>query len=640
MFNKFLAGVIATCLFFSCQNNETSINKFSDPVLVKIYDLKDRRLSDSLYQFFASENALYRKEAVLAFASIQDSVATDNLAKTLLMDGDSTVRKAAAFAIGQTASSHSERLLLGALVKEKNHEVFRELLEAYGKATTHWQLVQPDLLHDTTKATGFAWSLYRAALNGKADASVLAAAATLLDNKYNTITRLGVAHFFAKTTQDLHHYEHILINALEHDNSTEVVMAIALALKKINHDASLHAIRKILTSTNDYRVVINAIKALQPYSLNDTKSLLYPFLHHKNINIAIQASEVIKANAAEEHWIELSNFTNRIQNWRVKANIFEAALKSSDNKLVREEIQTAYLQSYNPYEKAALIQALQHSVSSLGFIEEQLFKADTPVVKLSAATCLVDLNRKKNIDASLQTRFASIYTRAIEIGDAGIIGTIAGAISDPKLNYKNIIKDVTFLQEARKKLSLPKDYEAIQPLEDAIAYIGNSSRPAIKNDYNHPLDWELIKSIPTNQLAVIKTNRGHIKIKLLVEDAPGAVSNFVKLSKQGYFNQKFFHRVVPNFVVQAGCNRGDGWGSEDYSIRSEFSPRKYKTGSVGMASAGKDTEGTQWFITHSPTPHLDGRYTIFAEVIEGMDVVDLLQVSDQILEVVIPKTKN
>jgi cyclophilin family peptidyl-prolyl cis-trans isomerase len=95
--------------------------------------------------------------------------------------------------------------------------------------------------------------------------------------------------------------------------------------------------------------------------------------------------------------------------------------------------------------------------------------------------------------------------------------------------------------------------------------------------------------------------------------------------------------VVPNFVIQGGCNRGDGWGSEDYSIRSEFSMRRYTEGSVGMASAGKDTEGTQWFITHSPTPHLDGRYTIFAVVEEGMDVVHKIEVGDLIEKVELMK---
>jgi cyclophilin family peptidyl-prolyl cis-trans isomerase len=99
---------------------------------------------------------------------------------------------------------------------------------------------------------------------------------------------------------------------------------------------------------------------------------------------------------------------------------------------------------------------------------------------------------------------------------------------------------------------------------------------------------------------MIKTVKGDIVIQLLVEEAPGSVANFVQLVNSQYFNAKNFHRVVPNFVIQGGCNRGDGWGSEDYSIRSEFSMRRYTEGSVGMASAGKDTEGTQWFITHSP----------------------------------------
>jgi len=83
-------------------------------------------------------------------------------------------------------------------------------------------------------------------------------------------------------------------------------------------------------------------------------------------------------------------------------------------------------------------------------------------------------------------------------------------------------------------------------------------------------------------------------------------------------------------VIQGGCPRGDGWGSENYSIRSELGPLRYNEGYVGMASSGKDTEGVQWFITHSPTPHLDGRYSIFAKVIYGMEVVHQIEIGDQI----------
>jgi cyclophilin family peptidyl-prolyl cis-trans isomerase len=118
--------------------------------------------------------------------------------------------------------------------------------------------------------------------------------------------------------------------------------------------------------------------------------------------------------------------------------------------------------------------------------------------------------------------------------------------------------------------------------------------------------------------------------------APASVLNFINLAKEGFFDNKTFHRVVPNFVVQDGCPRGDGYGAKDYTIRTEIGPLWYEDeGMVGMASAGFDTESTQWFITHSPTPHLDGRYTLFGRVTKAMNVVHQLQVGDRIAKVTI-----
>ena len=94
-----------------------------------------------------------------------------------------------------------------------------------------------------------------------------------------------------------------------------------------------------------------------------------------------------------------------------------------------------------------------------------------------------------------------------------------------------------------------------------------------------------------------------------------------------------FHRVVPNFVVQGGDPRGDGWGGPGYALRTEISTLHFEAGSLGMASAGKDTEGSQFFITHSPQPHLDGRYTVFGKVVAGMEIVEGLQIGDGILAV-------
>jgi cyclophilin family peptidyl-prolyl cis-trans isomerase len=136
--------------------------------------------------------------------------------------------------------------------------------------------------------------------------------------------------------------------------------------------------------------------------------------------------------------------------------------------------------------------------------------------------------------------------------------------------------------------------------------------------------------------AILHTQRGPVHLRLLGDEAPGTVRNFVTLARKGYYDGLTFHRVVPDFVTQGGCPRGDGWGGPGYSIRCEINPVPYRRGTVGMALAGKDTGGSQFFICHSPQPHLDGRYTVFGEVVDGMEIVDLLQEGDRILRVEIP----
>ena len=135
----------------------------------------------------------------------------------------------------------------------------------------------------------------------------------------------------------------------------------------------------------------------------------------------------------------------------------------------------------------------------------------------------------------------------------------------------------------------------------------------------------------------MKTNYGTIILELFPDKAPKTVANFLQYVQEGFYDGILFHRVVPNFVVQGGCPIGNGWGDPGYELRCEYNPLRYERGSVGMAHAGKDTGGSQFFITHSVQPHLDGRYTIFGRVMEGMDVVDAIQVEDVIQKVQIEK---
>lgn len=145
--------------------------------------------------------------------------------------------------------------------------------------------------------------------------------------------------------------------------------------------------------------------------------------------------------------------------------------------------------------------------------------------------------------------------------------------------------------------------------------------------------------------AVVTTDKGSFTIDLLPEDAPLNVDNFVQLARNGYFNNIAFHRVVPNFVIQGGDPRGDGNGGPGYQIRCEINEAPYERGAVGMALSGKDTGGSQWFVTHSPQPHLDGSYTVFGRVVAGMEVVDRIARGDvirgiNVTESVAPASKS
>jgi cyclophilin family peptidyl-prolyl cis-trans isomerase len=133
--------------------------------------------------------------------------------------------------------------------------------------------------------------------------------------------------------------------------------------------------------------------------------------------------------------------------------------------------------------------------------------------------------------------------------------------------------------------------------------------------------------------AYIETNKGTIQFELAVLDAPRAVASFISLVRKNYFRGVQWHRVVPDFVVQAGDPRGDGAGGPGYTIRDEVNQRPYLRGTVGMARGGPDTGGSQFFITHSPAPHLDALYTVFGQVVAGMDVVDRLQQWDTITSI-------
>ncbi len=632
--------LLALAMITACQSQVEKVdtlvtNKFQDEEIVSIYTFIDKRDTDSLLSYLRHENANYRYEAALGFGSIQDSSALRPLAMAL-NDESPKVRKAAAYALGQLRDTAAIAPIVASLEAEDSLYVRQELLEALGKVVTQQQLrmLQYWPLKTSEDKQGLAWGLYRAGVRNVHDGISVDLALSLLDSSNTYLTRLGAAHFLSRARNvNLTGRSAFLIKSATTDVSPFVRMAATSALRHAVEPSSLKALSQLVKAA-DYRIRINALRALSAFDFEETKTLYFEALEDPLEQVAVAASEILLTKITVSDESNLTKLSEAKVHWRAKANVLAAWLKISENKTdVIEVIKAAFLSAKNDYYKAALLQALGESYFAHEFVITQTFSSENKAISTAGISALANMRSLEGFPENLIKPFADIFKEAIETKDIAMIAIAGSVLTNPELQFKETYENVDFLKEVKKQLSLPQDIEALQMLDRAIAFFDDTVYKAPENEYNHPINWEKVKALGQSPVAIIKTEKGDITLRLLIEDAPGSVANFAELAQSGYYNGKNFHRVVPNFVIQGGCNRGDGYGGEDYSIRSELANLKYEEGSVGMASAGKDTEGTQWFITHSPTPHLDGSYTIFARVTEGLEVVHRIEMGDKILEI-------
>ena len=144
---------------------------------------------------------------------------------------------------------------------------------------------------------------------------------------------------------------------------------------------------------------------------------------------------------------------------------------------------------------------------------------------------------------------------------------------------------------------------------------------------------------PNELIAIIETSKGNIRLRLFADKVPFTVANFVNLAQRGFYNDLIFHRVIPDFMIQGGCPDGNGTGEPGYRFEDEFVAdlRHDKPGVLSMANAGPGTNGSQFFITHVPTPHLDKMHSVFGEVMgqEDQDVVNSIAQNDQMQKITI-----
>ena len=637
---------------------------FADKKVQDIYNLMGRQSVDTLMRYLRHENPTYRYITATAFGSLKDKKTVDSLAR-LLKDTDLEVRSAAAYSLGQIGDAKAEPFLLSAYERRDTTGRFSKLngaiLEAMGKCGSRERLadlcsIKTFKMTDTALIEGQMYGIYRF---GQRDTfsgeSIKKMVTTLEDKLYPRSARLIAANYLArvKTKFDTSVTNPIGKMVLT-ERDADIRMALAKALGKSYTPLSIFPVlERLFRQETDPRVKINLIAALNDIDYRVTQPLILTALRDKNPHIANAAAQYCISFGAPSDGQLYKNMSSDPAYAATTRRLLQgAALKHlAYYPRTRDSLNMTMVAMYKaavtPYEKAEILRGLSNFGYNFPlFRDEALNPANAAVVRSTAADCLAkittapDFYRQfRNYTIGIKNQLKTALFECLRTADAGVSAIAAEALVDPKAEYKMLLmKDsIPVIYEAMQRLKLPEQLEAYDALYKAITVIDPATDIKKKKTSSpRTTDWMTLQSLSPNAIAVVKTLHGTIKMQLLTNNAPISVANFVNLARSGFFNGKIFHRVVPNFVIQTGCPRGDGYGSLDFTIPSELTPMHYNAeGYVGMASAGNHTECSQWFITHSPTPHLDPNYTIFAKVVEGMDVVQLMEVGDAIETVTI-----
>ncbi len=658
-----IVSIVAT--LFGCRQESpnhadeilTEINvDFEDPLVRKIIEHQDRLATDSLLPYFRYRDPTYRYLASRAFASLQSPHHLDTLIG-LLSDPVARVRQAAAYALGQTGSADAEAPLIDAF---QNHDTLdvnttlnATILEAIGKCGSSKSLEQLSQvttyqIHDDQLIRGQARAIYRFMQRGVVHKNGTQHMINLLsETSIRQDVRLLAADYLARSAIDLTEYAEIISLIYSNEQDAEILLILPQVLVKSNSQDAPSLLRASLRSVEtDYRIKCNVIRAMAASNYRLYRKDIHRHLYDPTPALALIAAESIVSHGSSAFWREYMNLSLDDFPWPVKIKLLHAVNKfiPAGNNMFREindqKLQQRVRNTKNEYERAAAILALAENANWYRYIIQLSHQESSMLVKTACTEALMKIaqdSRFPRYRQSLRREVIAELIVAVQSGDVGRVSIASQIFSIDGIDltsygYPDL---VMLINESTKKLKLPADIEAHIALQQQKGkLLGTDYDPENDIILTHQIDWSLLEQISDTTKVLIRTNQGDIQVRLMPGLAPATVANFVDLVNLNYYAGKPFHRVVPVFVIQGGCNRGDGYGSLDYNIRSELNQVYYdKAGYLGMASAGNHTESAQWFITHRATPHLDGRYTIFAEVISGMEVVHRIEIGDHIEQI-------
>ncbi|MEO8139398.1 MAG: HEAT repeat domain-containing protein [Gemmatimonadota bacterium] len=637
------------------QGEEASVEIFANILAAE----DSRHLDEAVFRrALADPDSSVRREAALALGRIRDPAAIPLLAP-LLRDPDSLVQTTTAFALGLLGDSAAAPLLLARA---------REAIPLAGP--TALEMITAAARVGGTEGAQFIGAVFdRTIFGDRDDQKYLAQRAALEswrlgarapidqllgltqapteDARFAAIYSLGRLKSRAAASR--------MIDALTDRPAPTVRAAAARALTRAYADSAglgSETVADLLlraTRDEDASVRANAVRSLAGYRLPRLASQLLPLLGDQNLNVQVETAHTLGELGGSGAVEELNHIVSGTKGSFARRREAFLSLARLDT--------TSFLVQLPPWAEGTDWRLRAAAAQGWSWVDMQRlapFLADRDS-RVAAAALQAWSDRRTGTDPAfvsacrslLANRDAAIRSLAADgVGTAGNPADIAVLVAaygrstrdsfpDAALSALRAIVAITSAQSANAE-ELERQALAGIPRPDdyIIRRWADENWPAAAERWGsaYPLEThrtlEDYRAIARRYLIGPSDARyphvkldvdqlGTIELILFGPEAPLTVANFLSLVDRHYFDGQRFHRVVPNFVAQAGDPRGDGWGGPGGAIRDEINPRRYKAYVLGMALSGPDTGGSQWFLTLSPQPHLDGGYTVFGEVYDG-----------------------
>ncbi len=634
--------------------------------------LQDKRVENSseLYSFLRSSTDRERELALLSIANIQDTNGIEYVAP-LLYDDSPRVRLMAAFALGMSGQPKAASSLFRRLAVERNDKCIAEMFNAIGlcgDVDDLKRIIKQTESYPAKWRTHVAVCIMRFGNRRVKEIAATKYLATLLGDKTTIINATYALMRIGDTTVNNNNRDQLHENI---SNSSSLIrMWTATMLGTLDDDTSLEKLLNVAKKDKDWRVRVNAIRSLRKREMY--RNELINLFADKNEHVALTAVTAYDVMCASD-----TVFTDSAKILpMLHSNIYAVSVKEELRKMTGKKLGERAIpiigswRSDQPFVSAQRVRAFgeTRSMRAIPMIKEAIQQSNHSLVVIAGIESYQTIAQQS--DETVKNAFLKTITPLFSKKDAGISFSIAVAFQDTAFTKESRTAYLPHLVSSYQTMNAAADLEPMVELLNVFGELGDSSalqaieqgleeedkviRTAAEKAYKamtgedspvrfikNPDEYkpfykpENLKLLSKYKGAEIFTSKGMIKVIFEKEFAPFTVLNFILLAQKKFYDGLSFHRVVSNFVIQGGDPLGNGSGGPNYAIRSEVHPNaKYRTGSVGMASAGKDTEGSQWFITHCPAPHLDYRYTIFGYT-KDTAVVDKIMVGDRIEKVVL-----